>query len=374
MRQIRHFLIITIFTTLLSAQSFAQSCDAHFTFDGNLADSSGNQYVGQMIGKDGAAEKPLFTEGKIGQALQLDGNSAMRAFIDLHFDTCPQLTIAAWIRVESTDAKGEQYIISTGSGGGPALKILGKSIVLKGSGNGLWKSDALRDKKEWFFVAAVYDYSANTYRLHWRSRSMDGKLNESRKPPEDALWLGAFNDRLASPTQSAFIDDLRIYGHALSAAEIRTIQSENAPHLRACDCASPGQVPVTTTIPVITPGAGRLPGNSQLPNLLTGRPELPYEVCETAGDCESTSSSCTDVNIPAEDIAGSFCTNSCSSDSVCPATNGFTGACYALAGANAVCYQRCDASTDCPTGNKCVSVTLPNSTLDGVCAPMGSVD
>ena len=210
------------------ALSLAGPCDAHFAFDGNLNDSGGNGYHGRMFGKEGAVGKEQFADGKIGQSLHLDGSSAMRSFIDLHFDRCPQITISAWIRVESNDVKGDQYLISTGSGAGPGVRVLGNNIILRGSGNGLWQRNALRDKAEWFFVAGVYDYVANTYRLHWRERTMEGKFNASRRPPEDVLWVGAFNDKFAHPAQSAFVDDLRIYGQALTADELAAIQKDGA--------------------------------------------------------------------------------------------------------------------------------------------------
>jgi len=98
---------------LFPLQVLAQQCNAHFTFDGDLQDSGANGYHGHMIGKDGAKATPRFIDGKSGQALQLDGTSAMRSFIDLHSETCPQVTVTAWIQIMRTGAKGTQYIFST---------------------------------------------------------------------------------------------------------------------------------------------------------------------------------------------------------------------------------------------------------------------
>jgi hypothetical protein len=39
----------------------------------------------------------------------------MRAFLDLHPDTCPPVTISAWINVESITDNQSQYVVSTGS-------------------------------------------------------------------------------------------------------------------------------------------------------------------------------------------------------------------------------------------------------------------
>jgi len=178
----RIYVLAVLGVLLFPDQSFAQSCDAHFSFDGDLSDSGVNGYGGQMIGKDGTLSKPQFAEGKIGQSLKLDGSSAMRAFVDLSYDGCPEITFTAWIKVESTAAKGDQYLISSGSGSGPGLRALGSTIILRGSGNGLWHREALRVGAGWAFAAGVYDYSNKTYRLHWRNRQMEGKLNVSHKP------------------------------------------------------------------------------------------------------------------------------------------------------------------------------------------------
>ena len=385
------------------ALSLAGPCDAHFAFDGNLNDSGGNGYHGRMFGKEGAVGKEQFADGKIGQSLHLDGSSAMRSFIDLHFDRCPQITISAWIRVESNDVKGDQYLISTGSGAGPGVRVLGNNIILRGSGNGLWQRNALRDKAEWFFVAGVYDYVANTYRLHWRERTMEGKFNASRRPPEDVLWVGAFNDKFAHPAQSAFVDDLRIYGQALTADELAAIQKDGAAapgagtprtadttDTAALSCAEHSDCPTgnycardNTCHPdshapkrklvfdAIDAAGSAIISETSESVTSSGDGPLSYEACSDPG-CGMAGDSCFDIVVRAEATDGAMCTNSCASNSECASANGFAGACYSLEGSLAVCYQRCDRNSDCNTNTTCVSTTLPGGTLDGICVPDNS--
>jgi len=194
-------------------------CDAYYSFDGNLSDASGS-YNGTMIGKEGMPALAQFSDGIDGQALQLDGRSAMRAFLDLNPETCPQITITAWIRVEHPAIGKTRYIVSTGSGGGPSLWSSGAIARLSGNGNGLSHRDAIRDGRAWFFFACVYDYKAKTYRFHWRDRVVEGNLPESSRPPEDAFWVGAFNDRLDYALVGGHIDELRITGKVLSSQEL----------------------------------------------------------------------------------------------------------------------------------------------------------
>lgn len=233
--------IVSIFTLPLQAQA---QCDAHFTFDGSLADTSGNGYDGHMIGKGGAPATPKFTEGKFGHALQLDGTSAMRVFLDLHFDSCPQVTIAAWIKTPAVLPKGTQELVSAGSGIGPGLRASGPHLVLRGPANGLIQRNVIRANAGWIFVAGVYDFAENTYALHWRNRSIEGKLREDHRTPEEAIWVGAFNDSLNAAVTGMAIDDLRIIGKALDKNGIRALQTRE-----------PAQNPAASPPPAAPQGA-----------------------------------------------------------------------------------------------------------------------
>lgn len=104
--------------------AIAQSCEAYFPFDGSLADASGNGFDGRMIGQDVAAATPRFVEGRSGQALALDGTSAMRVLMDLHYEGCPQVSFTAWIRFDGPLPRGNQVILATG-GSGPGLRAAG---------------------------------------------------------------------------------------------------------------------------------------------------------------------------------------------------------------------------------------------------------
>ena len=239
-----------------SASAFGQSCDAYFKFDGNLSDSSGNGHDGTMIGTKGTPASPAFSAGVDGQALHVDGTSAMRTYLDLNYESCPKVTVAGWIRVDSIDVRSTQYILSTGGGSGPGLRSSGTTAVLTGTGNGLIYQKALRDERAWFFFAGVYDYEAGTYRFHWRDRIFEGKLSGSRRPPEDAFWVGAYNDSVNYASEGAHIDELRVIGKTLTPEEIRELRGG-----RPGAIVSLGrQAGLGTSIPQAAPGiSGQLP-------------------------------------------------------------------------------------------------------------------
>jgi hypothetical protein len=231
----------------LPLRALAQSCDAYYPFDGNIADASGNGYDGTMIGKEGLPALAQFSNGIDGQALALDGRSAMRAYLDLSPDLCPQVTVTAWVRVESNDATTTQYLLSTGNSSGPGLRSSGVIAVLSGLGNGLSHRFAIRDGRAWFFVAGVWDNVAETYRFHWRDRVVESSLAGPRRPPEDAFWVGAFNDNLDYAIKGAFVDELRITGKALSVEEVNRMRGNRPGAVVMLEGAGGGATAVANT-------------------------------------------------------------------------------------------------------------------------------
>lgn len=264
---------------LYAGIAMAQSCEAHFPFDGSLADASGNGFDGRMIGADGAPSTPRFVAGRSGQALALDGTAAMRAFVDLHYEACPQVSFTAWVRFDGPEDRANRVILATG-GAGPGLRASGTTLVLNGTGNGLWAREAIRAEGGWMFVAGVYDYANSTYALHWRNRSLEGTLSEHRRPPEDAIWVGAMNDRLAHPASNIVIDELRIFESALGRDDLRALARgapteavERSRSLAAT--ALPGDQFGPAQLPGDQFGPAQLPGDQYAPTQAIPRPGLP---------------------------------------------------------------------------------------------------
>lgn len=261
---------VTLIAALAPFAAQAQQCDAHFAFDGNLSDSSGNGYDGTMIGKDGTSATPIFVQGKTGQALQLDGTSAMRAFVDLNYESCPQVTIAAWINFGANLSSITQQILSTGAGTGPGFRSASTNLVLNGTANGLMQQNAIRPNGGWMFVVGVYDYGAGTYKLYWRNRNVETPLGKNRRMPEEALWIGALNDSLSNAASGIVIDDVQILGRALSADEVRQLQiGETEKNLAATQPQQPlsGTLPAPASgsaLPMQAPGTESLFGGSGL--------------------------------------------------------------------------------------------------------------
>ena len=211
-----------------SASAFAGPCDAHFLFDGTLADVSGNGYNGEMFNAEGSS-RPKYTAGKFGQALQLDGTAAMRALLDLHYDSCPQVTMSAWIQVSRDVSNDTMHVLSSGQGSGPGLRVSDTYLTLAGTNNGVGQPNAIRKGTNWTFVAGVYDYTAGHFTMYWGNRNSGTQnLAEYRYPPETAFWVGTVNDQWGIYTSGIAIDDLRISGTVAGAEQIAALRSGSA--------------------------------------------------------------------------------------------------------------------------------------------------
>jgi len=265
-------LLVALACLLACAAAQAQSvCDAAYSFDGDLSDSSGNGYAGTMFGRQGAPVLPSFGEGISGQALHLDGSGAMRSDLDLHFDLCPQVTFTAWIRLDTTTPQNVACVLSTG--GDIGLYYSGRTAVLVGSGNGLRAPDSIRDHRAWFFVAGVYDFDAGTYRFHFRNRTFEAALRSRPREPENVTYFGARDHGLINLAKHLYVDEVRVFGRALSEEEVRRVASQvsGEPWLAAVvhRSARPGRNVIDIDIPDDIRGTDPPIGPASLP---TGEP------------------------------------------------------------------------------------------------------
>ncbi|HNP62309.1 MAG TPA: hypothetical protein PKH39_00155 [Woeseiaceae bacterium] len=285
------FMIISALLFLANVAHAQSACDANYKFDGDLSDASGNGHSGTAFGRENQPALPQFGEGISGQALLLDGTTGIYTDLDLHFDVCPQVTVTGWLRLNTNEPKGTGYIFSVGANGPHGIYAWNRSIVLRGSGNGLRIDDAMRDQQAWFFFAGVYDFAAGTYRLRFRNRTIAGKLPVGPRKPESETFFGARDDRLTAPARDIYLDEVQIFGRILSEDEIGRVvaQVTSRPWLTALlhEAARNDRSVPDITIPEDARnnrppnGPSQLPGSIESPGLVrpTGAPNL-----ESSGD------------------------------------------------------------------------------------------
>ena len=209
---------------------------AHWAFDevsGQALDSSGNGFNGTVVGTVTQGQP-----GKIGRAYLFTGNG----WVDFGVDTITTqitdfpISISYWI--QSTSAAGTECAVWMGKNGtndkylqtgiknGNAYATyrntdFDKAVAWKDNGTTATESDG-----EWHHIVAVYPDAT------MRSVYVDGVLADSTTFTQ-AYYTGTNqvavgnNNRSTSLTDAfdGLIDDVRIYDHVLSAAEILALSS-----------------------------------------------------------------------------------------------------------------------------------------------------
>ncbi|MBN2132590.1 MAG: hypothetical protein JW741_24020 [Sedimentisphaerales bacterium] len=219
---------------------------AHWKFDegaGSVAEDSAG-------GSDGAVYGAAWTEGIVGGALQFDG---VDDYVDCAgsslFDMAGALTVAAWINASASNTP-RQAIVTKGDAAwriernGSTAAVGFACVGLDARDWGLWGAVPTAPG-EWHHVAGVYDgegmylYVDGVLDAFQHAHgfinvnSLPVLIGENAETP-GCLWKGR-------------IDDVRIYGDALSDSEIREL-------MQAAEPADPSQ-PVTLTISSSTGGS-----------------------------------------------------------------------------------------------------------------------
>jgi hypothetical protein len=203
---------------------------AHWKFDGNFEDSSGNGHDGTPNGD------PVFVPGHFGQALELTGSPQyVNCGSGVSFTTVGDggtaegYTISLWINPYNPggDCKicGDLDDPGWGAAGGFKLALYQTRIesdVRDSSARFFSRStDGIAlEANTWYHVAAVYDDAGDTY-----TEYINGEVSSSVSVTQGvAASTGDFLIGTDTPSPryyfSGLLDDLRIYDSALSEQEI----------------------------------------------------------------------------------------------------------------------------------------------------------
>ena len=207
--------------------------EAHYEFESNTSDISGNGRHGTAVGA------PVFVAGKLGQAISLDGIDDyvnIDGYKGILADANEQheFTLAAWIK---TTANGE--IITWGSSPGGQRMTFRVDTVIRvehGAGNVRGTSGPdLRDN-QWHHVAAVIPQGSLMMDALMYVDGVDVTPNST---DEDPFVLTADVDvriGMGGPTGGRFltgsIDDARIYDRVLSPEEITYLAGRTEPYTK----------------------------------------------------------------------------------------------------------------------------------------------
>jgi len=207
--------------TVIPAEPDGASLVAHYAFEGNANDSSGNGYNGTASGGH------LYVTGVNGQALDVDGASG---YVDITNtadwpDAREPRTMSAWLLSRSV-AGGWRFAVAYGTdatGQAMFIGMNGSRYYGGGYGDDVSYADYFV-ANEWFHCCLTYDGSTarlygNGLELASAAKAWNLVLNQARigqqVNPNSEFWEGA-------------IDDVCIYNEALSAEEVAHVAGRRA--------------------------------------------------------------------------------------------------------------------------------------------------
>ena len=196
---------------------------------GNKAeDATGHQYTANVVGRPQWAPN----EGRIGGAINLDGKSAfLNCGRSSEFDFRDSMTAAAWIKVREFSKPGQAILTKGDTGwrlqreketGFVTFRVNTGAEVARGGDTNLICLVSKRkvDDGQWHHVAGVVD--GKRVLLY-----VDGEVEDSAeaKPiaPNSAPVMIGCNANAYERRFNGWIDDVRLYGYGLTAADIKAL-------------------------------------------------------------------------------------------------------------------------------------------------------
>ncbi len=218
--------------------TFSQKQVVRYTFDGNLNDSSGNQYHGLASGS------PTYVTGVIDQAIDLDGQDD---FITLPAEIDSEdITIATWVYWEGGDE--QQAIFDFSSDASNFLSLTPCStrdtlqLLLKKSTNRGEKVEAdPLTAGEWTHVGVTLEGDTACLYVNGVMADSDDRTNTNPSDIKPNMNYIGISHLSSDPLFNGRLDDFRIYNHALSEVDFADkLAAPSAP--TGLTVTTPGQV------------------------------------------------------------------------------------------------------------------------------------
>jgi len=209
----------------------AEGLAAHYAFEGDVTDRSGNGYDGV------SADNPFFEDalGDLGQAMFFDGiDDYVTLPIGTLISTLNDITVASWVNF-SNEGGAWQRIFDFGSGTSSYMFLCPRRGTTDGMRFAVTPAtgDAFVDTPNmlasgWHHVTAIVDSTTMTLQLY-----VDGAVVASGATtvlPKDLgestqNWLGR-SQFSADANFDGLMADVRIYSRALSAGEVRYLAGD----------------------------------------------------------------------------------------------------------------------------------------------------
>ncbi len=223
------FLSFIAVSTIFTSYSFANEdvnltngLIAHYEFEDNANNSSGNYYNGVVHGHE------IYTNGVYGKGIKLDNYLDLVEFDSTILNGQTDTTVSLWVAMK--DYKRQSGIISavTNSGANNYLMFYNSSNTLTFETLGTEYTGPNKIQDNLFHLLSITTTS-NNIKVY-----IDNELNEEFNTTiqpfviDSSIWLGNDQDSLNGSWDSAqqlygIVDDLRFYNRALNESEIQKL-------------------------------------------------------------------------------------------------------------------------------------------------------
>lgn len=204
-----------------------------WTMDGpdtlkNIVDRSSSFATGSLImGSSGTLTATTSVPGRLGQALQFDGNDdAVRIFSPTPLNLSGEMSIFAWVKKSAAQSKP---FVAQSSGGGTAGQYKISSQVTGNKFTGSWGSYVITSNSElsnntWYFVGWTRAGISGSWTVNlYLNGRIDKTDTTATDPPIQRGFSIAANGDASGSNFNGAIDDVRIYNYVLATSTIKRI-------------------------------------------------------------------------------------------------------------------------------------------------------
>lgn len=226
MKHFKNTLFFLALTFSLSAQNINSGLIGYFPFNGNAGDSSGFSNHGTLIGAIPIADR----NGNLNSAYNFDGvNDVIHINSYSNMSPTAAVSIAVWVRTISFN--GQPWIydrIETNDGYGLRLNSVGRArLTINGGTQEVVSSSVITDG-QWHHIAAIYDQSVGKLSMY-----IDGVLENTSQYGTSITYSPEPRNSIGGTTHTGGffdgdMDELRIYGRALSICEVQALAGVTA--------------------------------------------------------------------------------------------------------------------------------------------------
>ena len=200
---------------------------AHWKMDessGNLTDSTGNGHTGTVGGN--VAYQP--DDGQIDGSLSFDGSNNTRVTVSGRFSNPSSPAITAWFNTTAVDSWGYSQVVSIGDDFKIEIDGSGQLRGRYNQGGFSWVAvTGTQDLRNtgWHHAAWVFDPVTDIHRLYLDGVEI-GQVNNTNGVAYEnhgSTAIGGHTSSTDGPNFIGEMDDVRIYNHTLTAAEVLQI-------------------------------------------------------------------------------------------------------------------------------------------------------